>query len=299
MSRDIDNIKRSRSSCQYIRHLYIAKAAQKEYEELLSEARTGIPLNKESFYETEHIISTTVKKGQHIYHAIKSNDLPVSTSTVYRHIKKGYYSISPIDLPRAVKFKVRHSKNVEFVPKCVKKGRSYEDYLTYIDMNKDIPVTQLDTVIGRIGGKVIMTLHFVNCDFMAGLLLDNKTAVEAANKIRHLKAELNKRNFSFGEIIPIILTDNGGEFSNADAFENNENGERDTSIFYCEPNASYEKPEIEKNHTLFRDIVPKGSSGLKNKPCKRNNRQNSDNTKNAAKQGNAEERPDAGCGIKR
>jgi len=39
--------------------------------------------------------------------------------------------------------------------------------------------------------------------------------------------------------------------------------------------------------------------GLKNKPCKRNNRQNSDNTKNAAKQGNAEERPDADCGIKR
>ena len=29
------------------------------------------------------------------------------------------------------------------------------------------------------------------------------------------------------------------------------------------------------------------------------NTQNSDNTKNAAEQGNAEERPDAGCGIKR
>ena len=39
--------------------------------------------------------------------------------------------------------------------------------------------------------------------------------------------------------------------------------------------------------------------GLKNKPCKRNNRQISDNTKIAAKQGNAEERPDAGCEIKR
>ena len=35
----------------------------------------------------------------------------------------------------------------------------------------------------------------------------------------------------------------------------------------------------------------------KNKPCKRNNRQISDNTKIAAKQGNAEERPYAGCGI--
>lgn len=37
----------------------------------------------------------------------------------------------------------------------------------------------------------------------------------------------------------------------------------------------------------------------KNKLCKRNNRQISDNTKIAAKQGNAEERPDAGCEIKR
>ena len=39
--------------------------------------------------------------------------------------------------------------------------------------------------------------------------------------------------------------------------------------------------------------------GLKNKLCKCNKQQNSDNTKNATKKGNAEERPDAGCGIKR
>ena len=44
---------------------------------------------------------------------------------------------------------------------------------------------------------------------------------------------------------------------------------------------------------LLNFLVPK------NKPCKRNNRQISDNTKIAAKQGNAEERPDAGCEIKR
>ena len=31
-------------------------------------------------------------------------------------------------------------------------------------------------------------------------------------------------------------------------------------MFFCEPSASYEKPHIEKNHTLFRDIVPSGSS---------------------------------------
>lgn len=41
------------------------------------------------------------------------------------------------------------------------------------------------------------------------------------------------------------------------------------------------------------------SDGYEKKLCKRNNRQNIDNTKITAKQGNAEERPDAGCGIKR
>ena len=42
-----------------------------------------------------------------------------------------------------------------------------------------------------------------------------------------------------------------------------------------------------------KTIVLAVSAGLKNKLCKCNKHQNSDNTKNAVKQGNAEERPDA------
>ena len=102
--------KKSRSSCPYKRQVYSAKKAQAEYDTVLVESRTGIPLNKESFYETERIISEAVKKGQHIYHIIQSNNLPISTATVYRHIQKRYYSITPMDLPRAVKFKPRNSK---------------------------------------------------------------------------------------------------------------------------------------------------------------------------------------------
>lgn len=252
--------KKHRSSCQYTRQLYIAKSAQSDYEDLLSDARTGIPLNKECFYATEKIISNAVRNGQHIYHAIKSNDLPVSTSTVYRHIKKGYYSISPLDLPRMVKFKPRHKRETDYVPYAIKKNRQYEDYLAFVDENPDISVVQFDTVIGSIGGKVIMTIHFTNWDFMIGILLDNKTSAEAASKIISLKTKLSTTRFSFGDIIPVILTDNGGEFSNVSAFENDENGYTETHMFFCNPNSSYEKPHIEKNHTLFRDIVPKGSS---------------------------------------
>ncbi|MDW7730453.1 MAG: IS30 family transposase, partial [Bacillota bacterium] len=44
------------------------------------------------------------------------------------------------------------------------------------------------------------------------------------------------------------------------AIENNTAGERETCLFFCDPYKAYQKPKVEKNHTLFRDIVPKGSS---------------------------------------
>ena len=252
--------KKSRSSCPYRRQLYTAKKAQAEYDTVLVESRTGIPLNKESFYETERIISEAVQNGQHIYHIIQSNNLPISTATVYRHIQKRYYSISPMDLPRAVKFKPRNSKESDYVPKWAREGRTFNDFLAFVEDNSDIPLVQLDTVIGRIGGKVIMTIHFVNSDFMIGLLLENKTAAEAANKIQALKAELKSLGFLFGDIAPLLLTDNGGEFSIVSAFENDTNGNAESHMFFCEPCSPHEKAEIEKNHTLFRDIVKNGTS---------------------------------------
>lgn len=252
--------KRNHSNCQYLRRRYVAKEAQAEYETVLTESREGIPLNKEEFYETERTISEAVQAGQHIYHAIQANNLAVSKSTVYRHIAKGYYSISPIDLPRAVKFKPRRQDPPDYVPKGVKIGRSYEDFLLFMEENPFAIYNEMDTVIGRPGGKVIMTFQFVNVDFMFGLLLDNKTAAEAGNKIIHLKKRLCKAGFCFGSVFPTILTDNGGEFSNVFAFEDNLDGEKETSLFFCHPNAPYEKPHVENNHTLFRSIAPKGTS---------------------------------------
>ena len=145
---------RSKSSCSFIRRLYNAKHAHADYESVLVESRTGTPLNKETFYETEKIISDAVRKGQHVYHAIKANSLKVSTATVYRHIKKGYYSISSIDLPRAVKFKPRKQHHPEYVSSKAKQGRTYEDFLTYMEEHQKISVGESDTVIGRIGGKL-------------------------------------------------------------------------------------------------------------------------------------------------
>lgn len=251
---------RNRSNCHYPRRIYHAKTAQQEYESVLVESREGIPLTKEEFYKTEAIISSAVKSGQNIYHAIKANNLPVSKTTVYRHIECGYYTISKIDLPRAAKFKPRKEQKGEYVPKGVKIGRSFEDFMLYLEENPSINYVEMDTVIGRIGGKVIMTFQFVNVDFMFGLLLDNKSAAEAASKIRKLKEKLHAFNLSFGDIFPVLLTDNGGEFSDVSTFENGLDEEPETKMFFCDPNSPYQKPHVENNHTLFRGIAKTGTS---------------------------------------
>ena len=118
----------------------------------------------------------------------------------------------------------------------------------------------MDTVIGRIGGKVIMTFDFTFCNFMFGLLLSDKTAAEAAKNIRALKENLAGNGLGFGDIFPVLLTDNGGEFANISAFTADPNGEIETALFFCDPCRASQKPKVEKNHTLFRDIVPKGES---------------------------------------
>jgi len=249
-----------RRRCQFQKQLYIAKKAHAEYEALLSEAREGIPLGKDEFWEADTIIAEGIKKGQRLYHIMQTHDVGFSKSSAYRHLSRGYLSASKFDFPRVVKFKARKQYRADTVPKAAKLGREYSDFLSFVDGNSVKSWVEMDTVIGRLGGKVIMTFDFTFCNFMFGLLLDNKTAVESAQKIRALKGALNEGGIRFGDIMPLILTDNGGEFSNISAFTDDMTGGAETNLFFCDPYRSSQKPKVEKNHTMFRDIVPKGES---------------------------------------
>ncbi|NLX93091.1 MAG: IS30 family transposase [Clostridiales bacterium] len=251
---------KKRYSCPFQKQKYIAKLAQQEYETLLVDAREGIALNKEEFYVADQVIANGIQQGQHLYHILQSNHLQMSKSAVYRNLQKGYLSVSAIDFPRVVKFKPRRQKAMEYVPKTAKIGRTYADFLAFTEKNGIPSWVEMDTVIGRIGGKVILTLHFTFCNFMVGILLDNKTAAEAATKFQKLKAAFSSNKVRFARVFPLILTDNGGEFSNISAFECNLDGVKETDLFFCDPMQSCQKPRVEKNHTLFRDIVPKGKS---------------------------------------
>lgn len=249
-----------RRQCPFQKQLYIAKNAHAEYESLLREAREGIPLNKEEFWEADSVIAEGIKKGQRLYHIMETHDVGFSKSTAYRHLHRGYLSIHKLDLPRVVKFKARKQHKADSVPKAVREGRTYSDFLDFIDEHGIKSWVEMDTVIGRVGGKAIMTFDFTRDNFMFGLLLDDKTAAEAASKIRALKERMSAGGVRFGDVLPLLLTDNGGEFSNTWAFTDDLDGAEETNLFFCDPYRSCQKPKVEKNHTLFRDIVPKGTS---------------------------------------
>ena len=65
---------------------------------------------------------------------------------------------------------------------------------------------------------------------------------------------------AFQKLFPLILTDNGVEFKGPHDLEFTASGVRRTRLFYCDPQASWQKPHVENNHTLIRRIVPKGTS---------------------------------------
>ena len=247
-----------RQNCGFKKIFYLAKQAQKQYEQTLVEAREGTPLNSKTFWDMDKVISDGVKKGQHIYHILKTHNLDVSSSTVYRHIRKGYLSIAPIDLARAVKFKERRKSKLPSIPKEAKKGRSYEDFQNYLALNQLDSWLEMDTVMGRMGGKLLLTFNLSFCNFIFARLLDNKTALEVTKHLYDIKNTLYQADKDFFQLFPVILTDNGGEFARVDDIEMDVRGE--SKLFFCDPNRSDQKGRIEKNHTLIRDILPKGTS---------------------------------------
>ena len=160
-------------------------------------------MGKEEFWESDAIIASGIKKGQRLYHIMESNDIKFSKSSAYRHLHRGYLSVSKLDFPRVVKFKMRKQRRPDAIPKAVKEGRTYRDFLNFIDEGNIKSWVEMDTVIGRIGGKVIQTFDFTFCNFMFGLLLDDKTAAEVTLKIRSFKESLQSSGACFGDIMPL------------------------------------------------------------------------------------------------
>ena len=116
----------------------------------------------------------------------------------------------------------------------------------------------MDSVIGRVGGKVLLTLMFTWCGFMLAFLRDRNDSQSVIDVFGRLWTAAGAERFR--RLFPVLLTDNGSEFSNPTALELDPEGNRRTRVFYCDPRATNQKARIERNHEFLRMVFPKGTS---------------------------------------
>ena len=185
----------------------------------------------------------------------------MSERSIYNYIEAGELSICNLDLRSKVKYRKRRKKQTEI--KCNKfnyrQGRTYEDFQKYMEEHPDIPVVEMDTVRGlRTKEQVLLTIMFNSNSVMLMILIEDETEESVTEVFDKLTKALGIRRFR--KLFPVILTDNGRCFKDAMALEYTKNGSRRTKIFYCDLQASWQKPHIEKNHEFIRYVIPRGKT---------------------------------------
>ena len=260
------NTCKQKNKCQKHHIYYNAKVAQENYEKKLSESRQGVNITPEHIDEIERIIVPLIKYKKQSINQVYINHsdiLDFSKVTFYNYIDNGILSLSNIDLPKKVKYKKRKSSNINTIYKrdtLILKNRTHEDYIVMIAKHPKYSKVQLDTVIGKsTDKKCLLTMYIVETHYMLIFLLDKKTAENVTNIFKDIKEGLGIEEYE--KIFRIILTDNGVEFFNPYEMEYDyETGKKIANVFYCHPNASYEKHEIEVNHEYIRGVFTKGTS---------------------------------------
>ena len=246
--------------CKETKYFYGAEQAQKEYRRMLSESRSGIDCTRDEIALIEGIVTPLIKKGQpvnHIY-AHHGEEIGISKRSLYRYVRNGDIGIELMDLRRAVRYRPRKRERVPKPDPLRKLGHTYDCFLAFLEKNPNVRVTEMDTVEGKKGGKLMMTLFMRDTSFMLIYLIDNKEMANTVGAIDMIEESIGTEAFS--DLLPLLLPDNGPEFTDPKRFEVNTDGVVRTMMFYTEPYHTNQKSRIEKNHEFIRYVFPKGKS---------------------------------------
>ena len=249
-------------TCKRDHAYYTANRAQAEYERLRKNSRSGIRLDPERLTEIGRLIQPLIQNGQSINQILATHkeEIGLCEKTLYNYIDAGAFKVKNIDLPKKVAYRIRRKKPVlTRLEYKYRLGRTYEDFKSYLEEHPDVTVAEMDTVKSARGStKAILTLIFRSSNLMIGFLMEH-CSEECVIAVFDMLSDALGLD-SFRTLFPVILTDNGVEFKDPDSLERTRTDALRTRIFYCDPQASWQKPHVEKNHVFLRRIIPKGTS---------------------------------------
>ena len=244
--------------CVLRKKYYLPRKAHEAYRETLVESRAGANIAEGELLALDEFVSPLIRRGQSVHHIVANNpdQFNISEKSIYRYVDSGLLKAKNIDMPRVCRLKPRKSKPTEHkIDRACRIGRTYADFIAFME-NQDAPAVEMDSLIGRVGGKVLLTLLFKHCDFMLAFIRDRNTSQSVIDAFNSLYKTLGAEQFKI--LFPVILTDRGSEFSNPKALELDAGGNARTRIFYCDPRAAFQKPNVELSHEFIRKILPKG-----------------------------------------
>lgn len=257
----------SLKTCRLHRYVYSAKNANDEYRKAISESKRGIRLSREELtIIDEQIYQDVAVNGQSVAVSIAKNKLNRSAASVYAYIHGGILKTKTIDLPRAVRYRVRRRKTLPSEHKVnydYLEGRRIEELGSFLMEHPGSFFWQMDTCEGpeRKAGPGILTLLYSQFNLQLMFRINRICQSEVLRVFREIRSKLGTKLFA--ETFSIILTDNGSEFKDPLSLETDpETGERDIHIFFCHSQASDEKAECEANHAIIRRIVERGTSWI-------------------------------------
>src|SRR5690606_19323366 len=140
---------------------------------------TGVNISEDELLKSDEFISPLIKKGQSIHHIMVNNpdEFTISEKSLYRYVAGGLLKARNIDMPRVLRLKPRNRKPIEHkVDSKCRIGRTYDDFNTFLQQHPDVSIVEMDTVIGRVGGKVLLTLLFKSCVLMLAFIRDRNTS---------------------------------------------------------------------------------------------------------------------------
>ena len=248
-----------RFRCTLEKAFYRAAAAQRGYAHLIADSRSGVSISEEELKRINAIVSPLLKRGQSIHHICihHADELMVSERTLYTYVNQGLMDAINLDMPRTVRMRPRKKTSTALkVDKKCRIGRTYDDFLEFMRTHPDTPARECDSVEGVKGGKVLLTIHFVQQGLQLAFLRNANDSQSVINVFTELYDILGAETFT--TLFPVLLCDNGSEFSNPSAIELDTEGNRRTQVFYCDANASFQKGSCENNHEMIRRIIPKG-----------------------------------------
>ncbi len=165
---------KQKNRCGLTRYEYMPTVAHHQYLELLSESRQGRSYSPEEVDSIRKIVKADLKRGlsPYIIWANHKNELPCSHRTIYRLIQdRALAEVSGFDLPYKIRYRPRRKRREHKIDTHAPSGEDLPG-LPGLHGEDPWPVVEMDTVIGTVGGKVILSLYFQESSLLLLYLRD-------------------------------------------------------------------------------------------------------------------------------